>query len=206
MNYLKDKNVGLVVGQYKILKLSEKQTEGSRPLYDAVCLKCGFVRHGVRKSNLKRQNKNCNHKENFTKWYSSKLKGIFKNMVERCHNHKCKSYRFYGQKGIYVCEEWRNNSQLFNDWAVQNGYQDGLSIDRIDCNKPYCPENCRWISMYDNAKWKSTTTSITVNGITDSGKGWARRLGLGVNHINRMIRKKGIDYTVDYIKEKCNLK
>jgi hypothetical protein len=125
-------------------------------------------------------------------------------MLCRCYNKNCKDYRFYGKKGVYICDEWRNNYKSFNDWAIQSGYEDGLTIDRIDCSKPYCPENCRWISACDNAKWKSTTTSITVNGITDSGRGWSERLGRGVNYINKMIRKKGIDYTIDYIQTNCH--
>lgn len=136
------------------------------------------------------------------KWDSTRLRHIFKDMKNRCLNNKCKDYRWYGGKGIKVCQEWVDDPQLFNDWAIQNGYNENLTIDRIDENKDYCPENCRWISFEDNSKYKSTTNVIEINGIKDSGRGWSKRLGHGVNYINKMIRNKGLDYALDYIKSK----
>ena len=66
--------------------------------------------------------------------------------------------------------------------------------------KDYSPENCRWITSIQNSKWKSTTNKITVNGITDSGEGWARRLGIGVSAVNRWKREHGMDYCINNIK------
>ena len=85
--------------------------------------------------------------------------------------------------------------------CLANGYQENLTIDRIDSNKNYCPENCRWITREQNSKWKSTTSKITVNGITDSGRGWARRLHIGVNRINVWKRDKGLEFCEEKIKE-----
>lgn len=195
---MEDKNIGSVVGQYRVVGLGTKKTGGHK-LYDAVCLKCGFKKHNVRLSDLKRKNENCIHYEHITKWHSSRLRDILKGMIRRCHNVNNPSYKDYGAKGIRVCEDWRNNYQLFNDWAVANGYQEGLSIDRINHDGNYEPSNCRWITQSDNSKYKSTTNYITVKGITDSGKGWSRRLGKGINFINKMIRNKGMEYTVDFI-------
>lgn len=121
--------------------------------------------------------------------------------MDRCYKQKNKAYRFYGGNGIAVCDEWKTNKQAFNDWAVENGYTDELTIDRVDSDKGYSPENCRWITAKENSKWKSTTHYITVDGITDSGKGWSRKLGLGINYINRYIRKNGIDNCIKFIRE-----
>lgn len=99
-------------------------------------------------------------------------------MKRRCYNPAAKDYRFYGAKGITICEEWLENPYKFYTWALDNGYTDELTIDRIDPKKSYCPENCRWIEPKTNSKIKSTTRVITVDGISDSLSGWARRLNI----------------------------
>jgi hypothetical protein len=70
-------------------------------------------------------------------------------MKQRCANPNNQKYKDYGGRGIKVCEEWLHDFQSFYDWAIANGYADGLSIDRIDVNGNYCPENCRWVTMME---------------------------------------------------------
>ena len=80
------------------------------------------------------------------------LYGTWKNMRSRCRNSRCKDYKWYGQKGIEVCREWQNNFVLFRTWALANGYQNHLTIDRVDNDGNYCPENCQWISREENLR------------------------------------------------------
>ena len=134
------------------------------------------------------------------KWFSSVLKKKYTHMIDACYNKKSKDYRFYGSKGITVCDDWIKNPQLFNDWAINNGYNDSFAIGRKDTNKEFSPENCILTTASESAKWKSTTTRITVGDVTDSGKGWARRLNLGINHINKYLKANGMEKTVEYIK------
>ena len=81
----------------------------------------------------------------------TRLYRIWGNMISRCSNPHTDNYKFYGGKGGSVCEEWLHSFQYFYDWAVENGYKDGLTIDRIDSDGNYCPQNCRWITQSENA-------------------------------------------------------
>lgn len=134
------------------------------------------------------------------KWFSSILKKKYTHMMDSCYNEKSKDYRFYGSKGITVCDDWIKNPQAFNDWAINNGYNDSFAIGRKDTNEGFSPNNCILTTVAEAAKWKSTTTRITVDDITDSGKGWARKLNLGINHINKYLKANGMEKTVEYIK------
>lgn len=133
-------------------------------------------------------------------WKNKRLRSIFKDMKRRCYNQNDKDYCWYGAKGIKVCDAWMENPKAFEDWSLSHGYSDDLTIDRIDENKDYCPENCRWITRNDNAKYKSSTILIDVDGKIHTGKDWAKTLGFGANKINEYIRTHGLDNTIEFIK------
>lgn len=83
------------------------------------------------------------HYRLYQRWY---------NMIYRCHNPKSTKYKYYGEKGITVCEEWKNSFSAFKEWALSSGYADNLQLDRIDNEKGYSPDNCRWITREENLK------------------------------------------------------
>ena len=95
----------------------------------------------------------------------TRLYSIWCGMWQRCANPNREGYKYYGGKGIAVCEEWQNYS-AFKEWALKNGYKDNLSIDRIDNMKDYCPNNCRWITISENVARanKNHTTRKVIRG------------------------------------------
>ena len=77
---------------------------------------------------------------------------VWETIIQRCENPRAKSYPCYGAKGIKMCPEWRNNPQEFIKWGQENGYKEGLVIDRIDSNYGYNPDNCRFVTQEENCK------------------------------------------------------
>ena len=85
------------------------------------------------------------------------------NMKTRCYNRNNRAYKWYGEKGVTICDEWLNDFSAFHRWALANGYSPDLTIDRIDPAKGYCPENCRWITLSEQRK--TTRRYIEVHGV-----------------------------------------
>jgi len=77
---------------------------------------------------------------------------LYYNIKTRCYNASKHNYAHYQGKGIKMCDRWLEGVKYFYEWAIENGWEKGLSIDRIDSNKDYCPENCRFISISENSK------------------------------------------------------
>lgn len=96
---------------------------------------------------------------------NTRLYRIWCDMKSRCSNKSLSCYKYYGGKGISVCDEWQNSFQTFYNWAISNGYQDDLSIDRIDVNGNYNPSNCRWATIKEQANNKSNSRRLNNAGI-----------------------------------------
>lgn len=119
----------------------------------------------------------------------SRLYHIWRGLRTRCNFDKSKDYNNYGGRGIKVCEEWKNSFQNFYDWAIKNGYQEHLTIDRKDVNGNYCPENCRWADMYTQTRNKRNTVNITINGETKCSTDWSRILGISRHTVKKRYLK-----------------
>jgi hypothetical protein len=92
-----------------------------------------------------------------------RLAGIFRHMMGRCYTQSNLDYHNYGARGIKVCDEWKNDRNKFCEWALNNGYQDNLSIERIDSKKGYGPENCKWANAEEQAR-NTRRVKMTIEG------------------------------------------
>lgn len=107
-----------------------------------------------------------------------RLYSIWRDMRRRCKNPSRRKYDRYGGRGIRVCEEWNTSFYAFADWSYKNGYKDNLSIDRIDNDGDYCPENCRWVTMDIQANNKSVNHCLKYNGEIHTLKEWSDITGI----------------------------
>ncbi len=107
-----------------------------------------------------------------------RLQRIYYGMLQRCYKPYILSYKYYGKKGISICDEWKNNRDTFCKWALTHGYTDTLTIDRIDVNGGYSPENCRWISAQEQTLNKCNTVRLTYRGTTKPLLTWCREMKL----------------------------
>lgn len=113
---------------------------------------------------------------------------IWTGMKARCLNPKSVSYKNYGARGISICHEWLS-FKAFHEWAIANGYSDGLQLDRIDNDGDYCPSNCRWVTRAENARNTRTTHLITLNGKTQCATDWIKELGISKSTFYKALRK-----------------
>ena len=119
-----------------------------------------------------------------------RLKTIWYNIRQRCND---KSNKYYGGKGISVCDEWDTDFSAFEKWAIESGYNDGLTIDRIDSNGNYCPENCRWATVKEQNNNNSSNRFITIGNTTKTFAQWCEYYDIPQYVAENRINKYGWD-------------
>lgn len=201
-------HVGETWGIYTITDITEKKNKAGQQLYKCTCNKCGFVRYATY-SEVHAPSAIVTHCQHVRadgsyvvygyQWNNQRIRKIFCDMMVRCYDDDAKDYRWYGEKGIGICKEWRDNPKSFEEWALNNGYNDNLTIDRIVVENDYSPDNCQWIPMEENSRKAGKVNWVTVGDETLTGKQWSAKLGLGPNTINTAIREHGEDKTKELI-------
>ena len=118
------------------------------------------------------------------------LYGVWEMMKQRCYNPRCRGYKWYGAKGITVCEEWQK-FKPFHAWATAAGYQPGLTIDRIDNAKGYSPDNCRWVSLQVQMSNRTSNRVLEYHGEKRTLTEWSELLGINRTTLSARINKLG---------------
>ena len=121
----------------------------------------------------------------------TRLYRIWASMKSRCYNKKHTAYHRYGGRGITVCGEWLTDFSAFASWALESGYTDELSIDRINNDKGYSPENCRWVplSSAEQQLGRANARVVEYNGEKKQLCEWAKELGLNYTTIRERLKR-----------------
>lgn len=158
---------------------NEKITTGTN-LRRGLTKSCGCIR------------KNCQNSRTHGK-SNSRIYMCYNDMKRRCYDKKNIGYKNYGMRGIKVCDEWlgKNGFQNFYDWAIDNGYTDELTIERIDVNGNYEPYNCKWIANQQQARNKTNSRIVEYKGEKKCLKEWSEILGVPYSRLSDRLLKLG---------------
>lgn len=126
--------------------------------------------------------------------YKDRLYGVWIDIKKRCYNENERSYKDYGGRGIEMCDEWKNDYGNFKSWAISAGYDENAgymecTIDRIDVNGNYCPENCRWANAVTQGNNRRTNKRIEINGRVKTLAQWAEEYGINTSTVNSRINQ-----------------
>lgn len=162
-------------GQYKIVR--------GNHLVSREIQSCGCLHKEIIKNNFK------THGLSNTRVYN-----IWCGMKFRCYNPNCKEYKLYGERGIIICNEWKDNFSNFYEWSIKNGYKeiskrDLYTLDRIDVNGNYEPTNCRWVNMKVQNNNRRNNHRITYKGETHTLKEWSEILNMKYTTLCMRITK-----------------
>ena len=144
---------------------------------------CGCLREELRPS------LNYRHGLCYTKLYH-----VWSAMKDRCYNKNCAAYEDYGKRGISVCDEWRSDFKAFYDWSMNHGYTEGLSIDRINNDGSYSPENCRWATRKEQVNNRSNNLTFTYKGITHTLAEWSEIYGINASTLHDRVMRLGYSF------------
>lgn len=179
----KSKYIGKIVGDFLI---TGSWNENGDTVYEAKCIHCGsevlgrrtIIDHGS--CDCQKSIRQCDN--------DTRLGKIYHGMLNRCENANNTKYHDYGGRGIQVCDEWKTFPP-FKRWALENGYSDELSIDRIDVNGNYEPSNCRWVTNRVQCLNKRNNHYVTYNGRTQTIQEWGEELNIKPNTLIYRLRR-----------------
>lgn len=127
--------------------------------------------------------RNATHRMTKTRLYV-----CWKSMKSRCYYENDVAFERYGGRGIKVSKEWRDDFLAFREWALKNGYEDNLTLDRIDSNGNYEPNNCRWLTLAAQQSNRSDTIHLEFNGKNQTLTEWAHEIGISVAQLSKRLK------------------
>ncbi|TVY09882.1 hypothetical protein [Paenibacillus cremeus] len=122
---------------------------------------------------------------------SKRIYTIWNDMNRRCFNENCREFKWYGEKGITVCDDWSDENNGFPNffkWSMENGYSENLTIDRIESDGNYEPSNCRWATKIVQANNKNNTIYVKINNVTKTVGEWSQESGIASGVIRSRLR------------------
>lgn len=152
----------------------------SDSLKDGSIRSCGCLKRIQNKTNLSRTTHGMSH---------TRLYGIWSGMRQRCYNKNEACWARYGGRGITVCDEWLDSFEKFAEWAIGNGYDEDLTIDRIDNSGPYSPDNCRWVNASEQCRNRRTNIDITIGNSTRTLVEWCEIFELSYKTVYARYRR-----------------
>lgn len=120
---------------------------------------------------------------------NTRLFSIWANMVTRCYNPNATGYKKYGGRGITICDEWRDNFEVFYDWSMSNGYSDELTIDRINNDGNYEPTNCRWATVKTQSNNRGSNHYVNINGVVRTLTEWCELCGINYRTVQDRLKR-----------------
>lgn len=122
---------------------------------------------------------------------NTRLHKIWHSMYCRCYYKSTNQYKNYGGKGIKVCKEWKHIEGFVNfyNWSIANGYKDNLTLDRIDNNKDYSPQNCRWVTYKQQCRNKTNNVYYTFKNETKTSKEWCEIYNISQTTLNDRLKR-----------------
>lgn len=120
----------------------------------------------------------------------TRLYATWRGMLSRCDNREDKYFKDYGRRGIAVCSEWKDFENFYT-WAIANGYDDSLTIERIDNDKGYSPDNCRWATAKEQSNNRRSNHLLTHRGKIQTLKQWSDELGINYQTLQSRIHASG---------------
>lgn len=194
---------GEIYGNIQVLKITNKRTKRGNVIYKCKCNKCNRIfekslENYRRRFKLGINSMTCGcYNRHFNNFYknglsNTRLRHIYDNIKLRCYNINNKNYKNYGARGIKICKEWLNEQtgfENFYNWSINNGYKENLSIDRIDVNGNYEPNNCKWSDFQEQINNRTNTIKFEYNSKTKTLTEWAREYNIPIVTLRSRISR-----------------
>lgn len=212
-NLIKDSDyIGKTFGYWVVVKPEKGNSRKKAYLCQCKCGKYKIVNADTLKLGTSKSC-GCFHKEDMIKRQTThgktgqRIMNIYYDIKSRCYDNKNKRFADYGGRGVAMCEEWVNNSSAFVEWALNNGYSDELTIDRVNNDGNYEPTNCRWTTIKEQAQNRRSCIMLTYFGVTKNLKQWCECIGEDYKKIYgryhrgyEIFRKSDLEKIKEYIR------
>lgn len=186
---------GCIFGEWTVLGRSDKKAKNKSVVWSCICT-CGRI-FDVNGNSLRTiastKCVRCANPDRKTKYTKDPIKIIYRGMKQRCYYEGHIKYNYYGGRGIGICKEWLDNPSSFYEWSYRNGYKKGLSIERINNDEGYNPENCKFITLSEQQNNKRSSIKIIINNETKILSEWCKIYNISRSTVDRRV-KSGMTY------------